>query len=148
MSTVAACSWLTRWPARGAACRHRRARWCGPLWHTDDGTPMRDTVLVEYARRLREQGAIRSDPLERAFATVPRHRFLGRIATSRLGPVDVPYEGRLSDDLTALIYGEDDALVTRVVDGMPTSSSTQPSLMAIMLEALELAPGVRVLEIG
>jgi len=44
----------------------------------------------------------------------------------------------------------DEALVTKVdpISKHPTSSSSQPSLMAIQLEALDLQPGQRVLEIG
>lgn len=55
----------------------------------------------------------------------------------------------------------DDVLVTRVddtspeevpegaeVEGLPTSSSTTPSLMADMLEALDVHEGCRILEIG
>ena len=34
------------------------------------------------------------------------------------------------------------------VDGVTTSSASQPSMMAIMLEQLDLRPGHRVLEIG
>ena len=33
-------------------------------------------------------------------------------------------------------------------DGLPLSSSSQPAIMAIMLEQLGIAPGQRVLEIG
>jgi protein-L-isoaspartate(D-aspartate) O-methyltransferase len=46
-----------------------------------------------------------------------------------------------------LVYS-DEALVTRMRDGLPSSSSSQPSLMARMLAALGLRPGLRVLEIG
>jgi protein-L-isoaspartate(D-aspartate) O-methyltransferase len=43
----------------------------------------------------------------------------------------------------------DDAIVTkRDADGQPISSSSQPAIMAIMLDQLDLAPGQRVLEIG
>jgi protein-L-isoaspartate(D-aspartate) O-methyltransferase len=43
----------------------------------------------------------------------------------------------------------DEAIVTkRDADGQPISSSSQPTIMAIMLDQLGLAPGQRVLEIG
>ena len=43
----------------------------------------------------------------------------------------------------------DDAIVTkRDAAGQPISSSSQPTIMAIMLYQLALAPGQRVLEIG
>jgi protein-L-isoaspartate(D-aspartate) O-methyltransferase len=77
--------------------------------------------------RLR-QGASASERVLEAFARVPRHEFLPGIA------LDVAYS--------------DDAIVTHDEGGVPTSSSSQPSLMARMLEQLELAPGDRVLEIG
>ena len=63
-----------------------------------------------------------------AFARVPRHRFLPGV------PLGVAFS--------------DDAIVTRDVGGVPTSSSSQPSLMARMLALLDVRPGDRVLEIG
>lgn len=61
-----------------------------------------------------------------AFARVPRHHFLPGVERAYV----------------------DDAIVTRDEDGVPTSSSSQPSLMARMLDLLDLAPGHRVLEVG
>ena len=64
-----------------------------------------------------------------ALRTVPRHLFLP----------GVPPEAAYSDE----------AVVTkRGADGLPLSSSSQPALMASMLDQLALAPGQRVLEIG
>ena len=50
-------------------------------------------------------------------------------------------------DFLDAVY-RDDVLVTKVDDRVPVSSSSQPSLMAIMLAALDVRPGMRVLEIG
>jgi len=77
--------------------------------------------------RLHESAAA-SDRILEAFARLPRHLFLP----------EVPLE---------MVYS-DDAIVTRDEGGVPTSSSSQPSLMARMLEQLEVGPGDRVLEIG
>jgi protein-L-isoaspartate(D-aspartate) O-methyltransferase len=77
--------------------------------------------------RLRESEAV-SDRVLDAFARVPRHHFLPGVA--------------------AKVAYRDDAIVTHDEGGVPTSSSSQPSLMARMLEQLELRAGDRVLEIG
>jgi protein-L-isoaspartate(D-aspartate) O-methyltransferase len=77
---------------------------------------------------LRRKGAIRSAEVRRAFLDVLRHHFLP----------DEPLE---------LVYS-DQAIVTKTRDGMPISSSSQPAVMAVMLEQLQLRPGMRVLEIG
>jgi protein-L-isoaspartate(D-aspartate) O-methyltransferase len=73
-----------------------------------------------------------------AFARVPRAHFVRTILDQAGRPVPATPEKIYSDE----------ALVTRVRDGLPSSSSSQPSLMAQMLEALRLRPGHRVLEIG
>jgi protein-L-isoaspartate(D-aspartate) O-methyltransferase len=80
-----------------------------------------------------------------AFLRIPRHLFLdyfyrqqgNRLAWDRIiapAPED--------------IYC-DEALVTKIDEkGIPISSSSQPSVMACQLEALDLHPGLSVLEIG
>jgi protein-L-isoaspartate(D-aspartate) O-methyltransferase len=73
-------------------------------------------------------GRIRSPVVERAFRAVPRHLFLPTF------PLSEAYA--------------DEAVPTRFAEGAATSSASQPSMMAIMLEQLELRPGHRVLEIG
>ena len=53
-----------------------------------------------------------------------------------------------SAEALGVVYS-DEALITRRDDeGNPTSSASQPSVVAMMLEALDLQPGMRVLEIG
>jgi protein-L-isoaspartate(D-aspartate) O-methyltransferase len=83
-------------------------------------------ALVDGLRRSR---AVRSAPVERAFRAVPRHLFLPHT------PAEDAYR--------------DDAIVTHWdPGGLPSSSSSQPAMMAIMLEQLDLRPGHRVLEVG
>lgn len=78
---------------------------------------------------MREQGAAKDPMVYAAFRDVPRHTFLP----------DLPPEQ---------VY-EDTALVTkRRADGMPISSSSMPTIMAQMLDQLDLARGHKVLEIG
>jgi protein-L-isoaspartate(D-aspartate) O-methyltransferase len=77
--------------------------------------------------RLREQVAVPERVVD-AFDAVPRHLFL--------------------PDVDLAIAYADEAVVTHDEDGIPTSSSSQPSLMARMIERLDVAPGAHVLEIG
>ncbi|MCH8026402.1 MAG: methyltransferase domain-containing protein [Chloroflexi bacterium] len=77
---------------------------------------------------LRRDGFLSDDRVAAAFATVPRHEFVP----------DQPKKDVYTDR----------AFITKQVDGVPTSSSSQPSIMALMLEQLDVAPGMRVLEIG
>jgi protein-L-isoaspartate(D-aspartate) O-methyltransferase len=86
---------------------------------------LRERLLVT----VREQGGAVSALVADALRTVPRHIFLPDL------PPDAAYR--------------DEAIVTkRDADGMPTSSSSQPTIMAIMLDQLGAARGQRVLEIG
>ncbi|MEU3350278.1 methyltransferase domain-containing protein [Streptomyces sp. NPDC037389] len=88
-----------------------------------------------------------TDPAWRdAFEKVPRHK---------CAPYFYDHTGRkiAGDDpetreqwLTA-VHGNR-PLVTHRTDGSATSSSSQPSIMATMLEALRVADGMRVLEVG
>ncbi len=77
---------------------------------------------------LTRRGHIRSARVEAAFRAVARHAFLPGV------PLDEVYR--------------DQVVVTKKIDGEAVSSSSQPQIMAVMLEQLGLAPGQRVLEIG
>jgi protein-L-isoaspartate(D-aspartate) O-methyltransferase len=106
--------------------------------------------------RMIGQGVLWSPPLIAAFRATPRHRFLDRIYLYQRKNdrwktiVTQPPEG---DELLQLIYA-DRALITKVarpVPGgpeLPISSSSQPSLMAQMLEDLRVTTELRVLEVG
>jgi protein-L-isoaspartate(D-aspartate) O-methyltransferase len=101
------------------------------------------------------EGALWSPPLIAAFRATPRHRFLDRIYQfqtkhNRWREIITREPG--TQELR-LIYS-DRALIThlssrkRAPADLPISSSSQPSLMAQMLEDLRLSEGLRVLEIG
>jgi protein-L-isoaspartate(D-aspartate) O-methyltransferase len=91
---------------------------------SQSATELRDR-LVETLRRSR---TLSSESVTRAFRIVPRERF-------------VP--GATLDE----VY-RDQAIVTKNEDGVPVSSSSQPAMMALMLEQLDVRPGLNVLEIG
>ena len=83
----------------------------------------------QLLRHVREQGGAIDALVADALRTVPRHIFLPDL------PPDAAYR--------------DEAIVTkRDQQGLPTSSSSQPTIMAIMLDQLGAARGHRVLEIG
>jgi protein-L-isoaspartate(D-aspartate) O-methyltransferase len=109
--------------------------------------------------RMIAEGTLWSPALITAFRATPRHTFLDRVFQyqrkhQRWHEVITRDPG--PDDL-ALLYS-DRALVTRLSQPghdvprtepeVPISSSSQPSLMAQMLEDLQLASGIRVLEVG
>jgi protein-L-isoaspartate(D-aspartate) O-methyltransferase len=93
------------------------------------------------------QGAVRSEAVERTFASVRRDRCITSFHTPD-GVVEVPQDTVPPAEILDRVYS-DQALITHFDErGAPCSSSSQPTLMAGMLEALELAPGMRVLEVG
>lgn len=102
--------------------------------------------------RLTAGGALRTARWISAFETVPRHVFVPQVFTgpARDGtwePVDGTDPGQRKRWLD-LVY-RDNALVTQLGErGTLLSSSSQPSLMARMLEGLDFRGGERVLEIG
>lgn len=102
------------------------------------------------AAGLAASGALRTPRWTRAFETVPRHVFAPVIivgdGTAR-ELVDGAAPGQRERWLD-LVY-RDEPLVTQVSErGTWLSSSSQPSLMALMLEALDAVGGERILEVG
>ncbi len=101
------------------------------------GSARRGPTSTQLRRQLVEHlegnGCLSSPAIRRAFLAVPRERFLAEVAER---------EG------LERVY-QDQAIVTlRDARGIPASSSSQPSMMAAMLEQLGLRRGHRVLEIG
>ena len=88
-------------------------------------------------RQLREQlvegleraGHVSTQPVAAAFRAVPRHVFVPGIEPERI----------YRDEAFAIKHDE---------RGLPVSSSSQPAIMARMLDQLDVQPGHRVLEIG
>lgn len=87
-----------------------------------------DELRMRLAAHLRARGDVRSERVGAAFERVPRHVFVP----------DVPAEDVYTDRSIAI----------KLEDDVPISSSSQPAIMAEMLEMLALRDGERVLEIG
>ena len=96
-----------------------------------------------FVEQIRRNGAPLSPELAAAFVAVPRETFVSNGFQRRDGTWATPGTAGFLDT----VY-RDDVLVTKVDGSLPISSSSQPSLMAIMLAALEVHAGDRVLEIG
>lgn len=78
---------------------------------------------------LRDHGLIRTEPVAAAMGEIPRHVFLPDFS------LDDAYQ--------------DDAVATKFDDaGFAISAASQPAVVAMMLEQLDVRPGHRVLEIG
>ena len=88
-----------------------------------------DALREAMVARLGASGVIATEPVARAMRAVPRHAFLP----------DVDLE-------TA--YADHAVVIRRREDGSPTSSVSQPTMVAAMLERLQVAEGHRVLEVG
>jgi len=114
-----------------------------------------DQANQNMVDRLIAEGDLWSPPLIAAFRATPRHRFLDRVFQyqARSGTWHEVITRAPTPEEVRILYA-DQALITRLGpsdrrrDEVPISSSSQPSLMAQMLEDLRLEPGRKVLEIG
>ncbi len=89
------------------------------------------SVLREaMVRELREWGAIRSEPVEQAALTVPRHLFAPG------EPIEAAYEPNKP------------LVVKRDEQGLALSSLSATHIQVVMLEQARPEPGMRVLEVG
>lgn len=82
---------------------------------------------------LERLGAVRSPAVRKAFLAVPREAFVPEVAAR---------------DGLARVYANEVHVTKRDAQGTPISSSSQPTIMAEMLERLDVRAGHRVLEIG
>src|SRR5258707_949987 len=99
---------------------------------------------ADLVQRIEERsGHCLSSPIRDAFLVVSRFHFVPTFYEQEQPGQWVERENSLES-----VY-QDVPLITKVnAANLPCSSSSQPSLMAAMLEALDLRPGQRVLEIG
>lgn len=87
----------------------------------------------QLVRRLEAESAIRSAAVRKAFLEIPREVFIPDVA-ERLG--------------IGAVYRDEAYPIKTDTRGDAISSSSQPQIMALMLDELRVAPGHRVLEIG
>lgn len=111
------------------------------------------TAREAMVDHLLTSGVLHSERVEAALRRVQRHRFLEhwyRLEASRLQAIwqRVEFDRDHPDPESLATIYSDRSLVTRVDGYLPTASSSQPSLVSMMLEFLEIEPGMRVLEIG
>jgi methyltransferase of ATP-grasp peptide maturase system len=123
-----------------------------------DGTAAR--LRSRLVRALVRGGTLLDHHWREAFLTVPRHSFLPRYFQQRAGRWVAVEKG--DPDWLTQIYADrvlvtqldgdctrwDVARATGPVTGSPTCSSSMPTIMAVMLEALHVNDNDRVLEIG
>ncbi|MER5733316.1 methyltransferase domain-containing protein [Streptomyces sp. NPDC002138] len=112
---------------------------------------LRETAHSAQVRELTAAGVLTDPAWRAAFAAVPRHVFVpffwtGRGAGHERLWAEDPDPERRARWLRGVYT--DAPLATRLRDGELVSSSSQPSLMAKMLDALEVRDGDNVLEIG
>ncbi|MCL0076606.1 protein-L-isoaspartate O-methyltransferase [Dehalococcoidia bacterium] len=112
-------------------------------------------MVRQYVKELKERGAIKTRQVECAFSRVERHKLVEwffveddkgefEYTTWRVTKRDVDPENPEAD-LLKIIYS--DAVLPIRINPAPSSTS-QPFLVAEMLELLELKKGMNVLEIG
>jgi protein-L-isoaspartate O-methyltransferase len=109
-----------------------------------------------FVNALIERGILRSPALKQAFFMVPRDAFIeyyyeqegSSLVWTRIEAPGIDASQEQQDVWYRTIYS-DKALVTQIDEqGMPSSSSSMPSVMVMMLEALNIQPYEPILEIG
>ncbi len=103
-----------------------------------------DESRAEFAERLRQTAGLRSAALVRAFATVPRERYLGPGPWKILVLADLlTYRDTPDADPRHLYHN-----VVVALDASRRLNNGEPAALARWLDALDLAPGERLLHVG
>lgn len=101
------------------------------------------SLINQYVELLKEAGWIRSGAVEAAFRQVPRHLLIEKVYRGQPNGLEID---PTNPEHLAMIYSNTALVIRWGPDKL--SSSSEPGLMAQMLELLALQPGMRVLEIG
>ncbi|MFI5826354.1 methyltransferase domain-containing protein [Streptomyces sp. NPDC051578] len=115
------------------------------------GRDVRELAHAAQVRELTAAGVLQDPHWRAAFSAVPRHVFVPYFWTGRgAGHERLWGEDPDPERRARWLRGvyTDTPLATRLRDGELLSSSSQPSLMAKMLESLDVRDGDDVLEIG
>lgn len=88
-----------------------------------------EALRADMVDRIIKAGHARSGPVEAALRAVPRHRF---VASSALEDA----------------YADSVVITKRAGDGRALSCASEPTIVAMMLDQLDVRPGHRILEIG
>ncbi|GGX69994.1 methyltransferase domain-containing protein [Streptomyces hiroshimensis] len=119
--------------------------------HLKGDAELSSALRAGLVERLQAAGELTDPRWRAAFADVPRELFVPAYYAGALGGrhrVSGDDPGPLGHESWMVGAYADEPLATRVRDGELISSSSQPSLMALMLSALNVQNGHRVLEIG
>ncbi|MGH8574792.1 MAG: methyltransferase domain-containing protein, partial [Gammaproteobacteria bacterium] len=92
-------------------------------------------------------GDITDNQWERAFAQVPRHKFVPRFYRSTNYQEVDGTSAEFRRSWLDAVYS-DETLITQKTSSTVTSSGTMPGLIALMLNALDVHDGHRVLQVG
>ena len=146
------CSWFRCWRSGSPCCTCSAPRSCARTLdsaepyaprvsaldayrpgtcHDRKVAPPRSDVALRAALvdRLVGEGAVRSPMVTAALRTVRRHVFIPEVPLTEA-------------------YADEALVIKRDSDGYAISSLSQPTMVAIMLEQLDVRPGHRVLEVG
>lgn len=113
-----------------------------------NGTSEIKQRMQRMAEELKQKGLLRSPLVETAFSSVPRHLFINRLPPylAPSGKDWIKFDPfHAQGECLYKIYSADTSILLKA---NPPTSSSAPSVMAGMLEELELAEGMKVLEIG
>lgn len=107
----------------------------------------------QLVESLRQSGVLHSPALQHAFLSVPREAFVPRFYEQETTRHDMAWKlvaaSEMEEEEYLVAVYRNDTLVTTLDErGWPVSSSSLPAVMAQMLEALDVQPGQRILEIG